>query len=309
MPARVLTAEAGAGDTIDSWNVEPGSDAQVLVRITYYTDPLCSWSWAFEAAWRRFRYETRGLVAWRYCMGGMIADWRTFSDPLNTVGRPAQMGPHWLEVSRLSQMPIDGRLWHEDPPASSYPACVAFKAVERQGAVVAEAYLRRLREAAMIERRNVSRREVLLELAGEIMTDGGCVAFDLEQFIRDLEDPGTWNAFRRDLQDVSYRDVGRFPTLILRHIHGPALIIVGYRPYLALREAFDWLAPGLPSSGSTRDPVAYASYWGQITAQEVTVGLDLPADDVNIALENGVRAGRLRQVLRGDTAVFVAAAG
>jgi hypothetical protein len=35
---------------------------QKLAFIEYFTDPLCSWSWAFEAQWRRLRYECAGLA-------------------------------------------------------------------------------------------------------------------------------------------------------------------------------------------------------------------------------------------------------
>ena len=59
------------------------------VDVIYYTDPLCSWSWAFEPVWRRLRYELGDQLAWRYRMGGMIPDWRHYADPLNDVASPA----------------------------------------------------------------------------------------------------------------------------------------------------------------------------------------------------------------------------
>src|SRR3546814_7121680 len=67
-------------------------------------------------------------LSWRYRMGGMIPDWTRFSDPINSVHRPAQMAPVWFHVGRISGMPIDGAIWLDDPPGSSYPASIAVQA-------------------------------------------------------------------------------------------------------------------------------------------------------------------------------------
>src|SRR5436309_3295910 len=72
------------------------------------------------------------------------------------------MAPAWREVHHLSGMPLDELVWLVDPPASSYPASVADKAAELQGAAAGEAYLRRAREAVMLERRNIARPAALL---------------------------------------------------------------------------------------------------------------------------------------------------
>ncbi len=250
------------------------------VEVTYFTDPLCSWSWAFEAVWRRLRYELAGRIAWRYVLGGLIPDWQSFSDPLHSVHRPAQMGPSWYEVRHLTGMPVDEMIWLEDPPASSYPACVAVKAAARQGATVEEAYLRRLREGVMLERRNIARREVLLELFGEVAGATPC-----GRFRRDLGGEEALTAFREDLKDAGYRNIGRFPALVLRGTGGRAVLIVGYRPYPVLREALAAVAPGLAPVRTAADPVAYARHWGSITAAEVAEALARPAAEVAQALD------------------------
>ncbi len=121
------------------------------VYVTYYTDPLCSWSWAMEPGWRRLRYAFGDQVQWRYKMGGLVADATEFEDPVNSVHRPAQWAPQWFEVAKKTGIPVDEKLWLDGAPESSYPACVAVKAVQRQGPDRAERYLRRLREAAMLQ--------------------------------------------------------------------------------------------------------------------------------------------------------------
>ncbi len=102
------------------------------VEITYYTDPLCCYSWAFEPQWRRLRYEFEGRISWQYIMGGLLPGWNNYNDELNSVSRPVQMGPVWMQASHISGMPMPNRIWLEDPPASSYPACIAVKCAQPQ---------------------------------------------------------------------------------------------------------------------------------------------------------------------------------
>lgn len=213
------------------------------VEITYYTDPLCSWSWALEPQWRKLRDDFAGQIVWRYRMGGMIPEWGRFHDPVHDVGAPAQMGPHWLHVSQLSGVPIEPGIWQTDPPASSYPACLAVKAAELQGQEAGERYLRRAREAVMLEMRNIARREVLLELAGELEDDtpGG---FERAAFERAMRDGSALDAFRADLLATAEHGIGRFPALGFARPNAPNVLLVGYRPYDALVDALERAAPG-----------------------------------------------------------------
>ena len=251
-------------------------DSMLDVEITYFTDPLCSWSWALEPAWRRLRYELGDHLGWRYRMGGMIPDWSRYADPISDVAAPTHMGPQWLEVSRRSGMPIDPRLWHDDPPASSYPACLAVKAAELQGHDVGDRYLRRAREAAMLERRNTARREVLLALADELASVDAarCAAdaLDPAAFRRALDDGTALAAFRADLQEARYREIGRFPTLVVRGA-ARGVILVGYRPYDVLLVTVRHVAPDLARRRTGTSAVEYAAFWrgavGRLTAREM----------------------------------------
>lgn len=279
----------------------PSSDG-VQVEVTYYTDPLCSWSWAFEPQWRRLRYEFGPQLTWRYRLAGMIPDWNTFSDPLNSVSRPLHLGPQWFQVQQISGMPIDDRIWIDDPPASSYPACIAVKAAEFQGPAAGERYLRRVREAVMLERRNVARWNVLLALADELAVDTGAVGvIDRARFGHDLASEAAREAFRNDLKDARYRDIGRFPTLMLRRMDGPGIILTGYRPYQALLDAVIQIAPRLERLRIAQDSIAYAAAWDSVLSREVAEALDLEADAATAALDAAASDGLLvRERVRPD---------
>ena len=225
------------------------------MEATYYTDPLCSWSWGFEPQWRRLRYEFGTALAWRTRMGGLIPDWGSFSDPVNAVSRPPQMGPVCVEVRHRTGQPLDDRVWVEAPPPSSFPACLAVKAAGLQAAEAGEAYLRRVREAVMTERQDVAERDVLRRLARDVAgaTSG---LLDADRFDDDLDGPAAAAAFREDLREARYLGLTRFPALTLRRTDGAGhtLLLVGFRPYDVLRRALHHLAPELEPERMARCP-------------------------------------------------------
>ncbi|MEB3827692.1 DsbA family protein [Phormidium sp. CCY1219] len=288
----VLSPEATSETTDNPLQVPSETEAVESmpsdIEITYYTDPLCSWSWAIEPQWRRLRYEFGDRLQWRYAMGGLIPDWQKFSDPLNDICRPVQMGPLWVQIRDITGMPVREGIWVEDPPNSSYPACLAVKAAQQQGNTVAEVYLRRLREAVMVEQRNIARDEVLWELAEELSG-----AIDLGQFQEDLDSAETVEAFREDIKDMRYRGSGRFPALILRPRNGRAVLLVGFRPYKVLRDAIAHISPETEPQRSATDAIAYTTYWGRITAPELAEALNLQTSDARQKLDDAVQEGHL----------------
>lgn len=269
-----------------------GGASTPRVRLDYYTDPLCVWSWAFEAPLRRLRYEFGTQLVWRSVMGGMIANWESFADPLHAIHRPAQMAPYWFYVRQQSGMPLDERIWLEDPPDSSFPACLAVKAAERQGADMGERYLRRLREAVMLQRRNIARCEELLALASALSCDPGG-SLDIERFAADLDSEAVLQAFREDLMEARYRGIGRFPTLILRG-DGPAgVLLTGWRPYAVLRAALAHLAPGIQPTRTAGSAEEYARYCGSVAAHEVAEALEIPEEAARREMTTAQSEGRL----------------
>ncbi|HYG40426.1 MAG TPA: DsbA family protein [Cytophagales bacterium] len=237
------------------------------LEIIYYTDPLCCWSWAFEPQWRRLRYEFGSNINWRYRMGGLISGWKEFNDPFNSISRPAQMGPLWMEASHISGMPIDNTIWIKDYPYSSYPACIAFKCAEIQSPEAAEQYLRLLREAVMLNGLNIAKEEVLLRLANELESKSP-FDFNAKIFVRDLQSGAGQKMFLEDLKDLRYHQIGRFPSLIIKNTDtNKAVIIVGYRPYNVLLEAVFAVAPNLAPIEMNEEE--YKGFWGNVIEREM----------------------------------------
>jgi predicted DsbA family dithiol-disulfide isomerase len=152
------------------------------VELRYYSDPLCPWSWALEPTFRRLVHQFGENLRLTYVMGGMM---RAPSDPTTQIRAT-------LDAGDRSGMPVDPRLWLEEPPSSSYPACIAVKAAAEQGDP--EPYLRRLREGLMCRRRKLDTSESLIEEAR------ATPALDLGRFRIDLASHGTLEAFAADLE-------------------------------------------------------------------------------------------------------------
>jgi predicted DsbA family dithiol-disulfide isomerase len=238
------------------------------VEITFYTDPLCCWSWGFEPQWRKFQYLFRGKIAVRYVMAGLLPSWKNYSDPVYSVNRPMQMGPVWLQASQESGMPIHDTIWVEDPPTSSYPACIAVKSAEIQSEITGIKYLRMLREAVMIEGKNIAKQEVLINVAEKLATnDPGII--NTSQFCNDLTGKNGLEAFRSDWQEVQNRNITRFPSLIIRGLNKQAIMITGYRPYPVLLDAIKQISPLIEPGNELKSLEAYKEYWGNLTQREI----------------------------------------
>lgn len=231
------------------------------LEITYFTDPLCCWSWGFEPQWRKLRYEFMGQVSWNYCMAGLLPDWKNFNDVENSVTRPLQMGPVWMHASQLSGMPINTRIWMEDPPASSYPACIAVKCAALQSAEAGEIYLRKAREAIMIHGQNIARIEVLENIAKEIASQPGVL--NLERFTADMYNDVGLNAFTKDMEQVRLSGINRYPSLLIRYTGAKSILVTGYRPYNVLLDAIRQIAPDLQKTQTASQMPGYQQFWGE----------------------------------------------
>lgn len=207
------------------------------IKIAFYTDPLCCWSWAFDQHWRKLLENYGRLITYDYIMGGLVPRWDNYHDPLNSVTKPIQMGPVWMHASEVTHVKMKHSIWATDPPHSSYPPSIAFKTVELQSKEAANEYLYIIRKALMEDGMNISKAENLLMLAGQIQNPG----FDLTTFESDWKAEKGHQPFLFDLQKTKFHSIGRFPTLTFQNTAGDGIMITGYRPYEALNEAFLYL--------------------------------------------------------------------
>jgi predicted DsbA family dithiol-disulfide isomerase len=207
------------------------------VTVTYYTDPLCCWCRAIDVHILELEKGFGDVLKWRYCMGGLIPDWKTYSDSRYDVFKPSQMSAHWLYVSRVTGIPLNHTVWVDDPPASSYPACLAVKCAGLQSAVAEKIYLQLIQKAVMENGWNIAKKNVLIRVA-KMLKVKDPQHFSVERFADELESEEAREAFRKDLREMNERGITQLPSMILHKAGAKDLVISGYRSLEQLTEIF-----------------------------------------------------------------------
>lgn len=171
----------------------------------------------------------QGSLQLSYVMGGLLPSWDNFYDTDNAVSRPAQMGPVWMHAGQVTGRPLHPHLWISDPPASSYPACVAVKVMELQCPALVPSFFRQLQQAALGDGKNIAKGAVIEEVAE--ITGRTFPGFDHEQFVLGLRNGQGVEAFRQDLALVRHHSISRFPTLLMTAAGYKGIRLSGYRHF------------------------------------------------------------------------------
>lgn len=218
------------GSTVVS---EPAMQAiEKPVKIVYFTDPICSTCWGIEPQLRKLKLEYGSSIEFEYRMGGLLPDWSYNS---GGISKPSDVAHHWDEVSRYYDMPIDGDVWLEDPLHSSFPPSIAFKAAQMQNEEKAILFLRIVREMVFLQKKNITRWEVLENAAGQ-------AGLDLLQFKEDFEGKAMV-LFGEDLKLAKEWGVRGFPTMFFLDRSGRKEMVYGLKPYSVYESALLKLIP------------------------------------------------------------------
>jgi predicted DsbA family dithiol-disulfide isomerase len=175
------------------------------VEVVVFHDVLCAWSYLADARLAVLRAEFGEQVRWSY---------RGF--PL----RPDEQALEKKErqqlarnVRRIAREPegqgVVADLWTgNDAPVSSLPPLIALEAARQQGAEQHDALLEALRRAAFVRGMNVTRRDVLLEVAGAL-------GLDETRFLRDLDDPRSFDRLQEGVDDAESMGIRGAPAVII----------------------------------------------------------------------------------------------
>jgi protein-disulfide isomerase-like protein with CxxC motif len=265
-----------------------------MVTVSYHTDPACPWSWGAEPAIRKLMTEFGEGLKWVFVMAGLARD--LASDAHVRAERIEE----WLTVSEKTGAPLDPLLWRDGPLRSTYPACMAVKAAQELAPDGGYAYLRRLREGILCERRRLDGTEALVE-------EARAVGLDVERFRLSLRSHAIVEAFGADLEATAAlageaadqegrSSVGRegvpLPTAVLE---GPVerRSVSGAAPYEVFREAA--VACGAEPLPDRRLGVEQAlGRFGRLTTREVEVLCELPGPRAGAELWGLAEAWKVR---------------
>ena len=279
------------------------------VEIRYLTDPACPWSWGSEPKLRRLRREFGDGLRIVWVMGGMARQYGPqYRDEEGSIGSGAgcfeDLMAHWLDIAEETGMPCDPRIWSQNPISSTYPACMAVKAAGEQGAELEEAYLRRVREGLIVERRK-------LDTAEALIAEAGPAGLDVERFRIDAHSEAIVEKFAADLDEVrtipdEAREQGQakktegverlsFPSLVFSSADGARHGVWGWSPYEDYRDAA--LAAGAePGNEGPMEPLAAVSRFGRLATKELEALADRQGPPLEAELWKLASEWKLRPV-------------
>jgi predicted DsbA family dithiol-disulfide isomerase len=208
------------------------------IEITEYTDPYCTWCWGSEPVLRHLQEAYSDQLSVRFVMGGLVEDIRTFHDAANGIGGSDWRTPlvaHWLEASQRHGMPVDVSGWATTDFRSTWPSNIAYEAAKLQNEVLANRYLRRMREVAATECGELSSPVALADIAE-------AVGLDRARFLVDFKGQAE-DEFARDRWECGQRGVHGFPTFMVS-VDSKERLAHGYRTYAQMTGMIDLLAGG-----------------------------------------------------------------
>ncbi|GCC50490.1 DsbA family protein [Chryseotalea sanaruensis] len=219
-----------------------------------------------EPQWRKLIFQYKEHVNWSYRMGGIIPSWNGYVDNINSVTRASQMGPMWLHAEQVSGMPMYATIWNNNPPASSFPSCIAVKCATAQSLEMGERMLRKLRESCHLNGKDISDKRVILEEAEALALTTS--EFDLNKFLNDFKSESGQDYFREDWDETRKRGVTRFPTLFFSMPEIGTIQLSGSQSLHNMKRALFQLNPKLQAIEPNASVPEYKTYWGSWIERE-----------------------------------------
>ena len=189
------------------------------IILTTFTDPMMGLSYECEPVYEALRARYAGRIAFRWVMAGLVRDAADFMTP-DELAMPEEQGLAaynrrlagiYLSEEPIGGLPMNMKGFHlfDAQHRSSWPLCIAFKAVQLCAPEKAEAYLMRLRRATILEGRQTTRREELIAAAGECGVDEAA-------FARRLDDGSAEKTFGDDLRLTRSLGVRSLPACLIQ---------------------------------------------------------------------------------------------
>jgi len=271
------------------------------LRLVEYTDPYSIWCWGCEPAIRRVEWVYAGSVDLEIRMGGLFEDFTPMREQFSRMS-----GGKWKDsvlafmdaVAEHHRMPMNPRAMMEtiDDFRSTWPACEAVKAAEQQGTPLGRRFLRRMREAALLDGRAIHRASVQQQIASE-------VGLHIGKFAKALEDGSARQAFEADLAECRARGVTGFPTFDCGR-SDVSLRIEGWQPWEALDDTLRKADPTLRPKEMPATPanaIALLRHYGRCATLEVAAAFGATDDEAELLLEDLDAVGKVfrREVGKG----------
>lgn len=253
----------------------------VDVTVTHYTDPWSVWCWAIEPQLLRLRERHGDRIEFRARLGAILETPPPPEFPRIEIVRM------FAAARRQSGMPLDPEIVLKKPSPTTMRAGIAAKAIALSDPPRAAAYLRRLREAALVEGQDIEDDVVQAALAREVGADAAL-------FREALESDEATREFYSDQTEARVRGVTGFPTVTFRNAIGLEVGVAGFQPTEAYDEALARVSGARWVDSPPPDLRALLRKHRRLATAEVAEVYDLLEDEATLRLLELEETGEAR---------------
>jgi SAM-dependent methyltransferase/predicted DsbA family dithiol-disulfide isomerase len=252
------------------------------IEIVHFADPWCWWSWGLEPVLQRLREVYGDNLRVTYRMGGQFERVREWMQEYGVDERTIK---DWVRESiDLMKMPLRPDYYLRTGVESSYPACRAFKAAQRQSEELAARYFRRMMEGFALECGPATDEE-LIRLAEE-------VGLDARRLSQDMASDDVARSFEADREEMRRSGVN-FLSLLVKARDGRQVVKAEIFTAKPFETIIDDLVPGLPKR-SPADILEYLEHHRGLTpAHEIAEVFRIPDADAEDRLRKLAGSGLL----------------
>ncbi len=193
---------------------DPPPKGEVLVELL--TDPWSVWCWGFEPVRRALEHRYPS-IRFRFLLGGMFETLPHQHNPGFTMDR------FFATVHRTTGMPVTTNAVNgHDQPTSTYPACIHIHAVRLIHGNKTSIALRKLREAAYLDGKNISNPAT----AQDVLENAGV---DPDAFDEALDTGEPEREFKLRMSALEQQGLTAYPTLLVTGEQGTTAVH-GFQP-------------------------------------------------------------------------------
>ena len=204
---------------------------------------------------------------------------------IGSIKTPLDAAKHWEELSASQNMILDGDVWLEGPLYSSYLPLIAFKAAQLQDSDKAITFLRRLKELVFLEKKNITRWEIIENAA---LSSG----IDAAVLKEDCTGKGS-QLLEADLELAKDLKITMFPTLIFL-MDGIAFNrINGFQTYENFEEIILEVIPNAVKNTINCSAEALFSLYPNMTESEFSFILNISIAESRILLNDLYDKGKI----------------
>ena len=256
-----------------------------LIKITYFTDPICSTCWTIQPQLRKLKMAYGKNIQFRYVMGGLLPSWENFYR--GGISSPGDVVAHWSQISAESGMPIDSSVWIHDPLDSSFPPSIAFKAAQLQDPDKAIIFLRKINEIVFLKRGNISHPEILKSAAYESGLDAARLLRDHQVKAKEL--------FLEDLKYTKEMGIDVLPSFIFEVNGEMKSFLSGAQTYETFEETILELHPGIKKVADLTMNVNVFDAYPSLTKPEFKFLTNTDEDEASLILSDLLDCGKIKE--------------